>query len=84
MVSHLARSGRRSSTRLKPSASQVSVSAFDHQYARGIVPPVLNPGVDWYPHLDPSRYCPAVNCDRCVEIESGPHPPATARADVPG
>ena len=31
---------------------QVSVSAFDHQYARGIVPPVLNPGVDWYPHLD--------------------------------
>ena len=30
---------------------QVSVSAFDHQYARGIVPPVPNPGVDWYPHL---------------------------------
>ena len=54
------------------------------RYARGIVPPVPNPGVDWYPHLEPSRYCPAVNCDRRVEIESGPHSPATAQADVPG
>ena len=29
----------------------VSIAAFDHKYAQGFVPPVANPGVDWYPHL---------------------------------
>ena len=30
---------------------QVSISAHDHQFAAGLVPPVTAPGVDWYPHL---------------------------------
>jgi 4-amino-4-deoxy-L-arabinose transferase-like glycosyltransferase len=30
---------------------QVSIAVQDHQYKWGVVPPVPNPGVDWYPHM---------------------------------
>jgi hypothetical protein len=53
---------------------RVSVAAFHENFSQGIIPPVANPGLDWYPPFSLAASAPQRAVTRAWEVSLAPFP----------